>query len=98
MSEDSTQITLRTVLEAINAVSVELHQFREYADARFNQIDAEFKSVRSEISDLREEMNDKFSDLSGKISVLNNDVLSLRATSQRQLRRRQLVERTKERT
>jgi hypothetical protein len=50
MSENTTQISLRTVLEAINSVGVELHKFREEM--------REFReNVETRLDDLDERMN-----------------------------------------
>ena len=50
MSEDPTQISLRTVLEAINSLGVELHNFREEM--------REFRdNIEAKLDDMDERMN-----------------------------------------
>jgi hypothetical protein len=65
MSEDPTQITFRTILEAINSLGVELHNFRAAIEKRFEKLDAT--------------MNERFDDLDDRINVLAGDIVTLRA-------------------
>lgn len=67
MSQDPTQIDLRTVLEAINAIGVELHQFREEVNKRFEELEAA--------------MNERFDDLDNRMALLAGDVLKVRANA-----------------
>ncbi|HEV7378022.1 MAG TPA: hypothetical protein VGN95_25300 [Pyrinomonadaceae bacterium] len=66
MSEDPTQISLRTVLEAINSLGVELHNFRAETEKRFGQLEAVI-SARLET-------------IESSINVLSGDVTRLRAS------------------
>jgi hypothetical protein len=65
MSEDPTQITLRTVLEAVNEVSVELRQFRAEVEKRFERLEAA--------------MSEGFDDLDKRMAVLAGDVIKVRS-------------------
>ncbi|HKR02006.1 MAG TPA: hypothetical protein VJT09_15100 [Pyrinomonadaceae bacterium] len=60
MSEDTTQITLRTVLEAINALGVELHNFRaemqgfrEAVEVRPEEIESSLDILASDVLRVR---------------------------------------------
>ncbi len=81
--ETPTQPTLKTVLEAINSLGVELHQFRVAVEDRFKQVDTEVRAARSEVSVLRQEMNERFDDLDERMEVLAGDVIKARARSKR---------------
>jgi len=65
VSEDPTQITLRTVLEAVNALGVELHNFRTEVNERFERLEAEVK--------------ERFDSIEESINVLSGDVTRLRS-------------------
>jgi hypothetical protein len=65
MSQDPTQIDLRTILEAINAIGVELHQFRTQTEKRFEALETA--------------MNERFDDLEGSVTVLSGDVVQIRS-------------------
>ena len=65
MGEDPTQITLRTVLEAVNEVSVELRQFRAEVEKRFERLEAA--------------MSEGFDDLDKRMAVLAGDVIKVRS-------------------
>jgi hypothetical protein len=65
MSENPTQPTLKTILEAINAIGVELHELRVEMNARFERLEAE--------------MSERFDDLDGRMEVLAGDVVKVRA-------------------
>lgn len=69
MSQDPTEITLRTVLDAINEVSVELHNFRAEVNERFERLETE--------------MNERFDDLDERMEVLAGDVVKARARAKR---------------
>lgn len=58
MSENPTQPALKTVLEAVNAIGVELHQFRAAVEIRLDKIHSEVKETHSELYALRAEFRE----------------------------------------
>lgn len=79
MSEDPTQLTQRTILEAINTIGVELHNFRALVERRFEEVNTSLSVTHTEILNLRAEVNIRFDELEESLSVLAGDVVKLRA-------------------
>lgn len=91
MSEDPTQITLRTVLEAINGIGVELHQFREEVRGLQTGVERRLDRLETGQLSLHEEMQDRLRSLESSINVLSGDVTRLRGREES----RQLVKEIK---
>jgi hypothetical protein len=80
MSDEApTQPTLKTILEAINGLGVELHQFRAAVEDRFKAVEDRFTQVNTEVSALRQEMNARFDELDKSMYILAGDVVKIRA-------------------
>ena len=59
MSDEAvTKPTLETILEAINAIGVELHQFRTDVDVRLDRMESFAHQTRSELLDLRADVKE----------------------------------------
>jgi hypothetical protein len=64
MSEDPTQISLRTVLEAVNAIGVELHNFRE-----------EMQEFRATVEVKLDDLDEQISILAGDVTKVRARIL-----------------------
>ncbi len=74
MGEDPTQITLRTVLEAINSLGIELHNFRVEVEKKFAEVEKRFERLEAT-------MSERLDSVEGSINVLSGDVTRLRSRS-----------------
>ena len=59
MSDEAvTKPTLKTILEAVNAIGVELHQFRTDVDIRLDKMEGFAYKTRSELMELRADVKE----------------------------------------
>jgi hypothetical protein len=65
MDEAPTQPTLKTILEAVNAVGVELHQYRTEMEIRLDRMESfahkthsELLALRADVNELKQEFNE----------------------------------------
>jgi hypothetical protein len=75
MSEDPTQISLRTVLEAVNSLGVELHNL----GVELHSLGVELNNFRQEMKEFRENVEAKLDDIDERMNVLSGDVVKVRA-------------------
>jgi hypothetical protein len=68
MSEDPTQISLRTVLEAVNSLGVEVHN-----------LGVELNHFRQEMKEFRESVETKLDEIDERMNVLAGDIVKVRA-------------------
>ena len=81
----TTQPTLKTVLERINAVADSVGQLRLDVDQRFDAVD-------EEIAKLRKDVEQGLRRVERKIALLNDDFLSIRGDQEDMLRRIESLE------
>jgi len=84
-NELTTQPTLETVLERINAVANSIGQLRTDVDQRFNGVDGE-------IASLRKDVEQGFRRVERKIDLLNKDFLEMRGDQEDLLTRIEALE------
>src|SRR5258706_11269137 len=87
----TTQPTIITVLERLQALDERMRRSAERTESRFDrqehQIASEIGSLREEIGSLREDMNRNFRKLETKVHLLNEDILNMRETQRDALHR-----------
>ena len=81
----TTQPTLKTVLERINAVADSVGQLRIDVDQRFNTVD-------DEVAKLRKDVEQGFRRVERKIDLLNRDFLAIRGDQEDVLSRIESLE------
>jgi prefoldin subunit 5 len=74
MSEDPTQIDLRTILEAINAIGVELHQLRTQVERLEAKMNERFERIEVRL----DKVEDSMTVLSGDVVQVRSAILRLR--------------------
>jgi phage host-nuclease inhibitor protein Gam len=82
--ERTTQPTIITVLERIQALDERMQRSEGRTENRFDRLEHQ---IASEIASLREEMNRNFRKLETKIQLLNEDILNMRETQRDALHR-----------
>ncbi|MEN3335219.1 MAG: hypothetical protein V7641_4584 [Blastocatellia bacterium] len=98
-NDATTQPTLGTVLERINAVADGIAQLRTDVDQRFDVVDQQFKdaeqrvtAVGNEVANLRKDVEQGFRRVERKIDLLNRDFLSIRGDQEDVLSRIESLE------
>ena len=84
-NDATTQLTLETVLERINAVAASIGQLKTDMDQRFDAVD-------EEIAKLRKDVEQGLRRVERKIALLNDDFLSIRGDQEDMLRRIESLE------
>ena len=84
-NDATTQPTLETVLERINAVATSIGQLKTDIDQRFDAVD-------EEIAKLRKDVEQGLRRVERKIALLNDDFLSIRGDQEDMLRRIESLE------
>lgn len=84
MSDEApTQPTLKSIMDAINDVGVELQQFRKSVEDRLGKLETNVGLLNSEVQAMGRLVALGFEDIEAQMEVLAGDVVRARARSKR---------------